>query len=57
MKYRRWLPLLMPVLWLAVLVITSLPGGLIYLMQGSKRKTVETDEAAGGVLSSPGLRP
>ena len=34
------------VLWLAVIVITSLPGGVIYLIQGGKRKTAESDEAA-----------
>jgi len=34
------------VLWLAVLVLTSLPGGLIYLMQGGKQKANDGEEAA-----------
>jgi glycosyltransferase 2 family protein len=44
-------------LWLGLIIVTSLPGGLIYIFQGSKQKSNEGDKKEGISVSDEVLEP
>jgi glycosyltransferase 2 family protein len=44
-------------LWLGLIIVTSLPGGLIYIFQGSKQKSTEDDKKEGISVSDEVLEP